>query len=167
MLNTGVRLGTIVSSLMLMAAPALGEEKSKTEKAGANAPLFKVLSKSSVKVLTADVGAALEDPKPDRPPKKRVLPSGTTEVFIAVKFKAAPTAKTIAYQVWANGEPIAVELLKRQSTTELFNKNGSISAYVLNKGIRPESGAFDDGPYQAKVLLDDVAVVELNWRIGD
>jgi hypothetical protein len=136
-------------------------DKPKSELPGANGPLFEYVGKTGPKVSGADVGADVNEPKPDNPPQHRTVPSGTKKVYVAVKFDKKPQFKSLAIDVYNNNGKVEIG-----SGLALQKDNNATGEYTVTMARNPRAGKFDDGPHQAKVVVDGTVVALVNWGVG-
>lgn len=128
---------------------------------GAKGPLWEYVGKEGTKVTGADVGATINAPNPDKPPKTRSLPSGIKKLYIAVTFEIKPQAESITMDVYTKDGKLEVG-------TEVYSqdRNKATGGWNVLLIRNPKDGKYDDGPYQAKVKLDDKIAALVNWEIG-
>lgn len=114
-------------------------------------------------VVTADLKVAYISLQDDMfglngPPNTTVFPSGTQELFITVQIEPARDLQ-LSYTV--QGSNGLVELEDTYLGTATLER-----ILVLNAKVKPLSGSFDDGPYQAIVSIDGVEAIQLNWTVS-
>jgi hypothetical protein len=146
----------------LSLAPTGLRGKDKPDKLpGAKGPLWEYVGKAGVKVTGADVGVGVSDPKPEKPPKNRMFPSGTKSLRIAVQFERKPV-----------GSSVTVETYNKEGKVQMAGgvvlqiENTRTGSFTLQMGLNPKAGTFDDGPYQGQVKLDGKVIALVNWEIG-
>lgn len=137
------------------------DDKKADKLPGVNGPFFEYVGKSDARVTGADLGVGINDPKPEKPPSSRTLPSGTKEFFVSVKFEKEPEARTIAIDVYNDKGKVGIA-----GGVIIEERNNRTGAYTLIMGRKPTAGNYEDGSYQAKVLLDSTVVALINWVIG-
>lgn len=129
---------------------------------GAKGPLYEFVGEAGPRVTGADVGVDVNDPKPDSPPKTRTLPSGSTKLYIAVKFEMRPQADSLSINIYNNDGEVEIG-----SGIVLQDENNATGEYTLTMARNPAAGKFEDGPYQARVELDGNVVALVNWEVGE
>ncbi len=155
-----------------MAHPAKSDEQEKTpairaEKAetvalpGAKGLLCEKVGnlKGGVEVIGGDVGVETCDP--DKPPKRRTLPSGSKTISVAVKFNRKPQFETIGLQIANNAGEVNFS-----DGNAITSEDARTGAYAVEFFRKVKEG-LADGPYQAKIKVDGQIVVLINWSIGE
>jgi hypothetical protein len=128
---------------------------------GTAAKLWEYVGKTGPKVTGADVGFDVNDAQPADPAKSRTLPSGTKRVYVAVTFANRPQDKTVAIDVYDRNGKVEIG-----SGLVLEEDNSRTGEWTVRMARNPRAGKFDDGPYQARVKVDDTVVALINWEIG-
>jgi hypothetical protein len=95
----------------------------------------------------------------------KVLPptfaSGTQELYVVIKLTVAPPDGTnISIAVSGNAGPVEME-------SGIFTFSTVEGVFTLSYPLKPTSGGFDDGQYQATVSLGAQPVAVLNWTVGE
>jgi hypothetical protein len=89
-----------------------------------------------------------------------VFPSGVTELFMAVIFSPPPP----------NGTQLSADVSGSSGAVELENTVMSALSFgdstTVTLTLKPISGKFVDGPYQAILSVNGTAIAELNWTVG-
>lgn len=128
---------------------------------GAKGPLYEIVGGADFKILGVDVGLNMNDVKPEAPPAHRVFPSGTKELHLAVKFARRPAASSFSIEIYTLKGKVTLG-----PSISMVAENRTTGEFTVGTDLNPETGAFADGPYQAKVKLDDKVVVVVNWEVG-
>lgn len=85
---------------------------------------------------------------------------GTNKLYLIVQLVGVRGKVDVSVTLDNSGGPVA---LKRQEILNSSNVEGLISAIFE---LEPESGQFEDGPYQATIYVNAEPVILVNWQVG-
>ena len=153
-------LTLIVGLILIVCASSRGAGQD-PQLPGTKGPLYEIVGDTAFKILGVDIGLNMNDVKPEAPPAHRVFPSGTKELHLAVKFAQRPAASNCVIEIYTLKGKI-----KLGPSVYMMAENRSTGEFTLGINLEPQTGAFADGPYQAKLKLDDKVVVLANWEVG-
>lgn len=152
---------TLVAGLIFNVTASSGGAGQLQRLPGTKGPLYEVVGGDTIKILGVDVGLDMKDAKPEKPPQHRVFPSGTKELHVAVRFERRPTATSFSIEVYNhNGKLTLGPSISMQA------ENLATGDFTVGTDLNPKAGPFADGPYQAKIKLDDKVVALVNWEVG-
>jgi hypothetical protein len=128
---------------------------------GASGPRVDYIGKPGPGVELADA-IVMSNYDYQRPPKDppRTFPSGTQKLDFVARFGFPPPNGTkIGFEVFSNAGRV-----KMRGGFNLTIEGAA--GFQIIFPSTPEEGVYPDGPYQAKLLINDQPVAHLNWTIG-
>lgn len=144
---------TLVAGLIFNVTASSGGAGQLQSLPGTKGPLYEVVGGDTIKILGVDIGLDMKDAKPEKPPLHRVFPSGTKELHVAVRFERRPAAAKFSIEVYnQNGK------VTRGTGMLGYEENLKTGEFIVRADLNPQAGPFADGPYQAKIKLDDKIV---------
>jgi WD40 repeat protein len=100
------------------------------------------------------------DPFANEIAERQRFPSRITKLVAVARFRYPPSNGTSwGFEVFDQAGSVVL----KQQPTYTFSQGNSVLAI---KPCEPASGAYRDGPYQAKLKINDQVVAVLNWSIG-
>jgi len=158
--------GLLFSLLVGCSTPAIPATPTLPGASGAPSVLISTVE-PDVKVVEAYM--TQENSLPAKKTSPAVFPSGTRELFMMVRLTGNLSAlsdilKDDPNWVQVSGNSGIVELEQITEDTKMPFELGNGVAMVLP--VKPTSGTFADGPYQATLKIKETTVAILNWTVG-
>jgi len=91
-----------------------------------------------------------------------VFPSSTAELFIVVKFSSLPSGVNLGVDVMGTK---GIVQLDKEAKGKMLVTDKLVWFFALP--VKPVSGKFADGPYQATVTFNSIPIALLNWTVGN
>lgn len=131
---------------------------------GAKGAQFERIGKESAVVGIKEAYVQVSGASPaDKAPRPQRFPSGTKALDLELFLTGEPPEGTaIDYDVWTSGGKI--ELADGYMG---YMAVPAKQVFHVSYPLAPKVGAFADGAYQLKVLVNHKAVAALNWSIGE
>lgn len=129
---------------------------------GASGPLFEIVGELQPGIAITGADVAVNNVNPAEPPASRTLPSGCTELSIAVSFESTPEFESIGIAIYdAMGEFAGLS-----DGAVISDQNYATGSFTVEFFRRAEE-IIPDGAYQARLMIDGEVVLHVNWQVGD